>query len=366
MSKKIFVTKPFLPPLDEYVKFLEKIWSSKNVTNNGPFHQKFEIELAKYLDVEYVSLLNNATTALLVAIKALDLKGEIITTPYSFAATAHSIVWNGLKPVFVDTDSYAGNLDPVKVKAAINDSTGGIVAVHNYGIPGDVYALKNISEEYNLPIIYDAAPSIGVHFKGESIFSLGDLSIMSFHATKVFTTLEGGAIISRSLEMKTKIDRFKNFAIIDQENISGLGINGKMNEAEAALGLLQLKYIELNIRKRNDIYDLYTKALKSNKNLRLLRFPKFLKYNYAYMPVFFNGGIVFRDKVYKALKNENIICRKYWYPLLTDHKFYKNSKINDLTNARELSNSVLCLPIYPDLDKKNIDLIIQIIEKVLG
>ena len=366
MSKKIFVTKPFLPPLDEYVKFLEKIWSSKNVTNNGPFHQKFEIELAKYLDVEYVSLLNNATTALLVAIKALDLKGEIITTPYSFAATAHSIVWNGLKPVFVDTDSYAGNLDPVKVKAAINDSTGGIVAVHNYGIPGDVYALKNISEEYNLPIIYDAAPSIGVHFKGESIFSLGDLSIMSFHATKVFTTLEGGAIISKSLEMKKKIDRLKNFAIIDQENISGLGINGKMNEAEAALGILQLKYIETNIRKRNEIYDAYANALKSNKNLRMITFPKYLKYNYAYMPIFFNDGIMVRDKVYKSLKDKNIICRKYWYPILPDHNFYKNSIINDLTNARKLSESVLCLPIYPDLNSKNINLIIQVIEQVLG
>ena len=366
MSKKIYVTKPFLPPLEKYVKYLEKIWSSKIVTNNGPFHQKFEKELAKYLDVEYVSILNNATTALLVAIKALELKGEIITTPYSFAATAHSIIWNGLKPVFVDTDSHAGNLNPVKVEAAINDKTGGIVAVHNYGIPGDVFVLENIVKKYNLPIIYDAAPAMGVNYKGESIFSLGDLSIMSFHATKVFTTLEGGAIISRSLEMKKKIDRLKNFAILDQENISGLGINGKMNEAEAALGLLQLKYIETNILKRKVIYDLYAKAFKSNKNIRLLTFPKFLKYNYAYMPVFFNEGIVVRDKVYKTLKDKNIICRKYWYPLLPDHKFYNNSIINDLTNARRLSESVLCLPIYPDLKSKNINLIIQVIENVLG
>jgi dTDP-4-amino-4,6-dideoxygalactose transaminase len=365
MSKKIFVTKPFLPPLDEYVKYLEKIWSSKQLTNNGPFHQKFEKELANYLGVRYVSLINNATTGLLVAIKTLELKGEIITTPYSFSATAHSIIWNGLTPVFVDTDSTAGNLNPSKVEAAVNNKTGGIVAVHNYGIPGDVDGLENVAKKYNLPIIYDAAPAMGVKYKGNSIFGFGDLAIMSFHATKIFTTLEGGAIISRSSEIKTKIDRLKNFAILSQEKVSGLGINGKMNEAEAALGLLQLKYIEKNICKRKNIYDLYIKLLEPNKNIRLLNFPKFVKYNYAYLPVFFNEGILVRDRVYKNLKERNIICRKYWYPLLTDHDFYKNSVNNDLINARKLSESVLCLPIYPDLNQKNINLIIQIIEQTL-
>ena len=365
MSKKIFVTKPFLPPLDEYVKYLEKIWSSKQLTNNGPFHQKFEKGLAKFLGVKHVSLFNNATTGLLVAIKALDLKGEIITTPYSFVATAHSIIWNGLTPVFVDTDSHAGNLDPSKVEAAVNKKTGGILAVHNYGIPGDVNGLDNVAKKYNIPIIYDAAPALGVNYKDKSIFHFGDLAVMSFHATKIFTTLEGGAIISRSSEIKKKIDRLKNFSIISQEKVSGLGINGKMNETEAALGLLQLKYIKINILKRKNVYDLYIKSLEPNKNIRLLTFPKFIEYNYAYLPVFFNEGVHVRDRVYKNLKEKNIICRKYWYPLLTDHKFYTNSFKSDLVNARKLSESVLCLPIYPDLNQKYIKLIIQVIEKAL-
>tara|TARA_B100002052_G_C15867085_1_gene592828 strand:- start:495 stop:1619 length:1125 start_codon:yes stop_codon:yes gene_type:complete len=365
LKDKIYITKPFLPPLDEYLKYLEEIWSSRELTNNGPFHKQFEKELANYLGVRYISLFNNATTGLLVAIKAMNLKGEIITTAFSFVATSHSIIWNGLNPVFVDTDSHAGNLNPEKVEKAISDKTGGILAVHNYGIPGDVDGLQKVAEKYNIPLIYDAAPAMGVKYKGNSIFGFGDLSIMSFHATKIFTTLEGGAIISRSSKIKKKIDRLKNFAIISEEKISGLGINGKMNEVGAALGLLQLKYIEKNISKRKDIYDFYFKALVKNQNIRLLTFPKFVKYNYAYLPIFFNEGILVRDRVYKNLKERNIICRKYWYPLLTDHNFYKNSVNSGLINAKKLSESVLCLPIYPDLNRKNINLIIQVIEKTL-
>ena len=365
MSKKIFVTKPFLPPLDEYIKYLEKIWSSKQLTNDGPFHQKFEKKLSEYLDVKYVSLFNNATTGLLVAIKAMELKGEVITTPYSFIATSHSIMWNGLTPVFVDTDSQSGNLNPEKVEEAINDNTGGIIAVHNYGIPGDVDGLRNVAEKYNLPLIYDAAPAMGVKYKGNSIFEFGDLAIVSFHATKIFTTFEGGAIISHSKEIKAKIDSLKNFGIDGPELVSGLGNNGKMNEAEAALGLIQLKYLDKNISKRKDIYEFYINSLESINNIRILSLPKFLKYNYAYFPVFFNEGILIRDKIYNKLQENNIFCRKYWYPLITNHSIYRSLVGYDLPNARKLSQSVLCLPIYPDLNIEDVKIVIDIIRQLL-
>ena len=365
MNNNIFVTKPFLPPLDEYIKYLEKIWSSKQLTNDGPFHQKFEKELANYLGVKYVSLFNNDTTGLLVAIKALELKGEVITTPYSFIATSHSIMWNGLTPVFVDIDSQAGNLNPEKVEEAINDNTGGIIAVHNYGIPGDVDGLRNVAEKYNLPLIYDAAPAMGVKYKGNSIFEFGDLAIVSFHATKIFTTFEGGAIISHSKEIKAKIDSLKNFGIDGPELVSGLGTNGKMNEAEAALGLLQLKYLDKNISKRKDIYEFYINSLESINNIRILNLPKFLKYNYAYFPVFFNEGIVIRDKIYNKLQENNFFCRKYWYPLITNHSIYRSLVGYDLPNARKLSQSVLCLPIYPDLDIEDVKTVIEIIRQLL-
>ena len=363
MKNNIFITKPFLPPLDEYIEYLEKIWESKHLTNNGPFHQQFEKALSDYLGVKYLSLVNNATIGLILAQKALKFHGEIITTPYSFIATGHSIIWNGLEPVFVDTDNTVGNLDPDRVEEAISNKTGGILAVHNYGFPGEVDALKRISEKYNLPLIYDAAPSIGVRYHGETILKHGDLAVLSFHATKVFTTFEGGAIISRSAELKNTVDSLKNFAIINPEKVSGLGINGKMNEAEAAMGLLQLKYIDKNISKRKDVYELYINSLESINNIKILNLPKFLKYNYAYFPVFFNEGIVIRDKIYTKLQENNINCRKYWYPLISDHDIYSKCKKYELTNSIMLSENTLSLPIYADLDKDIIMQIINIIKK---
>jgi dTDP-4-amino-4,6-dideoxygalactose transaminase len=364
LKDKIYVTQPFLPPLEEYTELLKMIWTSKQLTNNGPFHQQFEKELANYLGVKYVSLFNNATTGLLVAIKALELKGEIITTPYSFVATAHSIMWSGLTPVFVDTDSYAGNLNPGKVEEAINDKTGGILAVHNYGIPGDVDGLQKVADKYNLHLLYDAAPAMGVKYKGKSIFDYGDLAVMSFHATKIFTTFEGGAIISHSKEIKAKIDSLKNFGIDGPELVSGLGTNGKMHEEEAALGLLQLKYLDNNISKRKDIYEFYINSLESINNIRILSLTKFLKYNYAYFPVFFNEGILVRDKIYNKLQENNIFCRKYWYPLITNHSIYRNLVGYDLPNARKLSESVLCLPIYPDLNIEDVKTVAKIIRQL--
>ena len=313
MKNTIYVTQPFLPPIDEYVEILSRAWNNKWLTNDGELHQEFEEKLCSNLGVKYISLFNNATIALLIAQKAIDFKGDIITTPFSFIATAHSIKWNGLNPVFVDTDNQAGNLDSDKVEEAITEKTGGILAVHNYGIPGDVEGMKRVAEKYSLPLIYDAAPCLGVNYKGKTIVEYGDLSVLSFHATKVFTTFEGGAIISRSAEMKEKINQLKNFAIINEEIVSGLGINGKMNEAEAAMGLLQLKYLDQNIIKRKKIFQIYKENFKGINSVRTLDIPDNIEYNYAYFPLFFKDGLNKREKVYEALYKNNIHCRKYWY-----------------------------------------------------
>ena len=360
MKNTIYVTQPFLPPIDEYVEILSRAWNNKWLTNDGELHQEFEEKLCSNLGVKYISLFNNATIALLIAQKAIDFKGDIITTPFSFIATAHSIKWNGLNPVFVDTDNQAGNLDSDKVEEAITEKTGGILAVHNYGIPGDVEGMKRVAEKYSLPLIYDAAPCLGVNYKGKTIVEYGDLSVLSFHATKVFTTFEGGAIISRSAEMKEKINQLKNFAIINEEIVSGLGINGKMNEAEAAMGLLQLKYLDQNIIKRKKIFQIYKENFKGINSVRTLDIPDNIEYNYAYFPLFFKDGLNKREKVYEALYKNNIHCRKYWYPLISSHDTYKNDDKMDLSTSEELSNSVLCLPIYPDLNDQNIDRIVDI------
>ncbi len=363
MKEKIYITRPFLPPLEEYTDLLKQIWSSKNLTNNGPFNQKFEKALAKYLKVKYVSIVNNATTGLIIAQRSLGFKGEIITTPYSFIATTHSIYWNYFKPVFADTDSLMGNLNPAKVEKAISAKTGGILAVHNYGIPGDIKGMKSVAKTYKIPIIYDAAPALGVKVNGESILNHGDLSILSFHATKIFTTFEGGAIISKTIEMKNKIDKLINFSIKNEEEIYGLGINGKINEANAAMGLLQLKYIHQNIIKRKKIFQLYSNHLKDSTNIRILKIPKHIEYNYAYFPIFFNDGLKTREKIYNKLIEQNIFCRKYWYPIITSHDIYKNYHKKDLVESKRLSNSVLCLPIYPGLSTQNINRIIDILTR---
>ena len=366
MKNRIYVTSPSLPPIEEYTKILSKAWDGKWLTNDGELHNEFEEKLCNYLGVKYVSLFNNATIALLIAQKAMDFKGEIITTPYSFIGTAHSIKWNGLNPVFVDTDSKAGNLLPDKVEEAVTDKTGGILAVHNYGIPGNVEGMKKISEKYSLPLIYDAAPAMGVKYKGKTIFNFGDLSVVSFHATKVFTTFEGGAIISRSAKMKEKIDQLKNFAILGPEKVGGLGINGKMNEAEAAMGLLQMRYIKRNIEKREKIYNLYVNAFKGMGSVRYLSIPSHVNYNYAYFPLFFEAGISKRDQVHKKLYDQNIICRKYWYPLISDHDIYSRYKKVNLINSKILSDSILCLPLYPDLTDIEQKFIIDILIEELG
>ncbi len=362
MSKEnIFITKPFLPPLNEYSKYLEEIWNNKQLTNSGPFHQKFEKALSNYLGVKYVSLVNNATTGLIIAQKALGFKGEIITTPFSFIATTHSIEWNGLKPIFVDTDNTFGNLDLSKVEEAINENTGGILALHNFGIPSNIGKLQRIADRYSLPLLYDAAPAISVKYKGNSIFQYGDCSVVSFHATKVFTTFEGGAVISRSRSIKEKIDQMRNFSIINEEQIVGLGINGKMNEAEAALGLLQLKYLQSIIEKRKSVFEFYFQEIQTIPGIEMNEIPTDVKYNYSYVPVFFNGGIQVRDQVYAKMKQNKIWCRKYWYPIINKQSPYNHKIEFDLPNAEELSKSILCLPIYPDLTREELNKIISVL-----
>ena len=362
--KNIYITKPFLPPLDEYTLLLKEIWESRTLTNNGPFNKKFELQLAKYLGVEHVSLVNNATSGLMIALKAMQIKGEVITTPFSFIATSHAIKWNGLDPVFVDTDNHIGNLKVDEIEKKITKKTGGILAVHNYGVPGDLENMEALAKKYKLPIIYDAAPALGVKLDDESLLKFGDLSIVSFHATKIFTTFEGGAIISQSKSMKNKIDSIRNFGIKNEYTVEHLGINAKMSEPNAALGLLQLKYFDSIIEERKHIYNLYKEGINKFVGCSLINLPKNLKYNFAYCPIIFENGIKARDRAYNKMQSENIFCRKYWYPLITDQKIYSSANYGKLINAKTLSQKILFLPIYPRLEEKVVFRILKIINEV--
>lgn len=361
--KKTFVTKPFLPPLDEYYESLKEIWKNGVLTNSGPFHEKFENALSNFLGLPFVSLVNNATSGLMVAIKALELKSEVITTPFSFIATSNSIKWNGLNPVFSDTDKDIGNLLSESVEKNININTSGIVAVHNYGIPGDIAGMESLAKKHNLPIIYDAAPALGVKLNDETILKYGDLSVISFHATKVFTTFEGGAIISHSKSMKNKIDGIRNFGIKDEYTVEQLGMNAKMSEPNAALGLLQLKYFDSILQERKNIYKLYKQGIDPSSGCRLIEIPKNILYNYAYCPIVFQEGIKARDKAYDKMKSESIFCRKYWYPLITEQQIYSSYKGSKLLNAKKLSQQILFLPIFPGLKKNIVLKIIKIINE---
>jgi dTDP-4-amino-4,6-dideoxygalactose transaminase len=371
MNKKIFVTEPFLPPLKEFNVYLKQIWKNKLITNNGPFHKQLEQELCNYLGVKHISLFANGTIALLVAIKALELTGEVITTPYSFVATVHSIKWNGLEPVFVDIDPKYYNLDPSKIEEAITDKTTAILPVHVYGNPCETKKIKHIAEKYNLKVIYDAAHAFGVKKDGKSILNEGDLSILSFHATKVFNTFEGGAIISHTTKMKQRIDDLKNFGFHDELMVEGIGINGKMNELQASMGLLQLKYINEVIDKRKKITNLYRSELKNIKGISFLDDMKDVNHNYAYFPIFINERKFgrSREEIYEKLKNHNIYSRRYFYPLISQFTAYKDlssSKPANLPMAEKSSEEVICLPVYPDLTKSEQNYIIDILIEEVG
>lgn len=369
MNSNIFVTQPYLPPLDEFTPYLEQIWKNKLLTNAGPFHQQFENELCKYLDVPYISVFSNGTLALLTALQALDIKGEVITTPYSFVATAHSLLWNNITPIFVDVDPMFGNLDPNKIEAAITDKTAAILPVHVYGNPCNHNQIDAIAKKHNLKLIYDAAHCFGVKENGISVCNYGDLSILSFHATKVFNTFEGGAIVCHTKEMKQHIDDLKNFGFRNETTVIAAGINAKMNEVQAAFGLLQLKYVDYAIAKRKQIAELYTKELSNISGIRLiLNNSPLIINNYSYFPIFITESTYgkSRDQLYEGLKSHGIFARRYFYPLISEFPMYKqlpSAQKENLPKAIQLAEEVLCLPIYPDLEDIHIKRIISKLQK---
>ena len=364
---KIFVTQPYLPELNEFIPYLEEIWNNKMLTNGGPMHQKLESALCDYLGVPYISLFNNGTNALLTALQCYELTGEVITTPYSFVATSHALIWNNLTPVFVDIDADTLNIDPSKIEAAITDKTTAILAVHCYGNPCATQEIQKLADQYNLKVIYDAAHAFAVKDEQGSILNYGDLSVLSFHATKVFNTFEGGAIISHDLETKQKIDRLKNFGITSEIEVSNIGSNGKMNEVNAAFGLLQLKYVDHAIMQRKNIAEKYEQALQNVSGIQCALSKAVVQHNYSYFPILIDSQKYgkTRDELYELLKEHNIFARRYFYPLITDFEAYRQyEKRFDLDIASNISNNVLCLPIYPDLSDDDLSLILKVIKGI--
>ncbi|NBM57128.1 aminotransferase class I/II-fold pyridoxal phosphate-dependent enzyme [Proteus sp. G2667] len=364
--EKITVTTPLFPPLDELTPYLEDIWNRKWLTNNGHYHQLLEKELCEYLGVKYISLYSNGTLALISALQALELTGEVITTPYSFVATSHAIVLNNLEPVFIDIDPITYNLDPKKIEEAITDKTSAILPVHVYGTPCDNKAIQKIADKYHLKVIYDAAHAFGVQKDGVSILNWGDLSILSFHATKAYSTIEGGAIICHTPEMKKKLDQLKNFGYESETEIPMLGSNAKVNEVQAAYGLASLKYIDGAISARRSVAELYKKKLSEIKGITFLDIGDNVKLNYSYFPIIINEKIYgeSRDALYFRLRENNILSRRYFYPLITDFDFYKNHdyKKHDISISKNISNNVICLPMHHNLNNEDIENIILCIK----
>jgi dTDP-4-amino-4,6-dideoxygalactose transaminase len=365
IKNNIYVTQPLLPPLDEFIPYLEKIWDNKILTNGGPFHQQLEKALCEFLGVEHIALFTNGTIALVTALQALRITGEVITTPYSFVATAHSLLWNGIKPVFVDIDPNTLNLDPNKIEAAITPQTTAIMPVHCYGHPCDVESIQKIADTYNLKIIYDAAHAFGVENAQGSILKYGDLSVLSFHATKVFSTFEGGAIVCPDAKTKHRIDQLKNFGIVDEVTVVAPGINGKMSEINAAFGLLQLQHMDKALASRKQIDAIYRKKLADATGIHCLCDAGETVANYSYFPILIQPEYpVSRDTLYQNLKDQGIYARRYFYPLISDFPMYKSlpsAKRGNLAVAADAAIKVLCLPIYPALPHQELYRIIKVI-----
>lgn len=363
----IYVTQPDMPPLDEFVVYLQKIWDNKILTNGGPFHQQLERELCEYLGVNHICLFTNGTIALVTALQALRVTGEVITTPYSFVATAHSLLWNGIRPVFVDVDRKTLNLDPSKIEASITPQTTAIMPVHCYGRPCDVDAIQKIADNYNLKIIYDAAHAFGVKDKNGSILKYGDLSVLSFHATKVFNTFEGGAIICPDAKTKHRIDQLKNFGFVDEVTVVAPGINGKMSEINAAFGCLQLKHIDVALARRKVVDSLYREGLSGLKGIECLGATTETSANHSYFPILVGPEFaISRDDLYQRLKDNGIYARRYFYPLISDFPMYRSmtsAQRQNLPVAADASARVLCLPIYSNLQVQEQQRIVDIIRK---
>ena len=369
MDKSIItVTSPLLPSLDEFTESLKEIWGSKWITNNGQFHQKLEAALAVYLKVPYVSLFTNGTLPLLTALQALRITGEVITTPYSFVATTHALWWNGIKPVFVDIDPSTGNIDPQKIEAAITPRTTAILPVHVYGKPCDTEAIQAIADKYGLKVIYDAAHAFGVEVNGESLLNAGDMSTLSFHATKVFNTIEGGAMVMHDEKTKQRIDYLKNFGFANEIEVVGPGINSKMDEIRSAYGLLNLKQVDAAIAARQKVAVAYRKALRNVDGISFWDDMPGVRHNYSYFPIFVDAekyGMT-RDELYIKMKDQGVWGRRYFYPLISEFSTYRgldSSHPENLPNAHRMADTVICLPMHHALTEAEIDKIIMVISK---
>ncbi len=367
-EKTITVTSPLLPDLDAFGEMLRDIWDKKWITNNGTYHQTLEKALADYLKVPYVSLFTNGTLPLITALQALHITGEVITTPYSFVATTHALWWNGIRPVFVDIDPKNGCLDPNKIEAAISPRTTAIMPVHVYGKPCDVDAIQGIADKYGLKVIYDAAHAFGVEVKGESILNAGDMSTLSFHATKVFNTIEGGALVMHDEKTKQRIDYLKNFGFAGETEVVAPGINSKMDELRAAYGLLNLRQVDKAIEARRKVAIEYRKALRPVEGITFWEDMPDVKHNYSYFPIFVNAekyGMT-RDELYFKMREQNILGRRYFYPLISTFSTYRgleSASPANLPMATQMANEVICLPMHHELDEEGMSRIIECIKK---
>lgn len=367
-NQLITVTSPLLPNLDDFNEMLKQIWESKWITNNGSFHKQLEKELANYLKVPYISLFTNGTLPLITALQALRITGEVITTPYSFVATTHALWWNGIKPVFVDIDPATGNIDPDKIEAAITPKTTAIMPVHVYGKPCDTKRIQEIADQYGLKVIYDAAHAFGVEVNGESILNAGDLSTLSFHATKVYNTIEGGAMVMHDEQMKKRIDYLKNFGFANETTVVGPGINSKMDEIRAAYGLLNLKQVDSAIEARHQVAIKYRETLRNIEGITFFDDTLNVRHNYSYFPIFIDAdkyGMT-RDELYFKMKEHNVLGRRYFYPLISEFSTYRgleSATPDNLPNAHKMANTVICLPMHHLLTEEDIVRIMNIIKK---
>lgn len=367
-NKVITVTSPLLPSLDEFIPYLQDIWNRKWLTNNGYYHQELEKALCEYLKVPYVSLFTNGTLPLMCALQTLRITGEVITTPYSFVATTHSLWWNGIKPVFVDVDPITCNIDPDKIEAAITPKTTAIMPVHVYGKPCDTERIQAVADKYGLKVIYDAAHAFGVEINGKSILESGDMSTLSFHATKVYNTIEGGALICHDEKTKKRIDYLKNFGFAGETEIVAPGINGKMDEVRAAYGLLNLKQVDAAIESRQQVANRYRTALKEVDGITFIDDTQGVRHNYSYFPIFVDAekyGMT-RDELYFKLKDHNILGRRYFYPLISEFSTYRgfeSAKRENLPIAHKIAESVICLPMYHNMSLEEIDTSLMILKK---
>lgn len=365
-NKIITVTSPLLPDLDEFNAMLKEIWASKWITNNGSFHKQLEKELAAYLKVPYISLFTNGTLPLITVLQGLRITGEVITTPYSFVATTHSLWWNGIKPVFVDIDPATGNIDPDRIEAAITPKTTAIMPVHVYGKPCNTKRIKEIADTYGLKVIYDAAHAFGVEVDGESILNAGDMATLSFHATKVYNTVEGGALVMHDAETKKRIDYLKNFGFANEVTVVGPGINSKMDEVRSAYGLLNLRQVDAAIEARHKVAIKYREALRPVEGITFFDDMPGVKHNYSYFPIFVDAekyGMT-RDELYFKMKEHSVLGRRYFYPLISEFSTYRgleSARPENLPNAHRMAETVICLPMHHALSDEDVERVINCI-----